>query len=392
MKITITFLFCFFVFGLNAQIQSANIQVKDDIAKHSILDASSSKRSAQNPSQCSSDTVEYPRYKASNLVTISVSKGRSLGQLYNCPKPLVLTGFSFYAFIIPNPPTTKKMNIICNVYKAGADSLPSGLPLRSDTLIIDSTFGGGVLTKIVKRAMWAPITLDSAYILTVETNTDTLVAGVVTNNYANGDGDRENLNCGSISGLWYNGRNLNVGGTPFDCDILLHPYVQYKFGTDFTIKSNCYGSNDTVKFTNFAPQNMAGSKMYNRYLIYNLGYICHLWDYGNGMGSQYAVDGLIKYPYKQNADVTLYSTIYGYNGNMMFGCSDTTVKSVTFKPDMPSYIGSTNVCLGDTAKLTATSNDIGVTFEWLKKPNSSTPFLTGPVYLKYPITNNDTFY
>ena len=63
--------------------------------------------------------------------------------------------------------------------------------------------------------MWAPITMDSAYILTVETDSANLTAGVVTNNYANGDGDRENLNCGAISGLWYNGRNLNVNGTPF---------------------------------------------------------------------------------------------------------------------------------------------------------------------------------
>lgn len=391
LKITLLTLFGLLFVSLDAQIKSVNIPIKDDIEKYSVTDPSDNKRSAQYPAQCASDTVEYPRYKATNLVTISVSKGRSLGQLYSCPKPLTLSGFTFYGFIISNPPTSKKMNIICNVYKAGTDSLPSGSPLRSDTLLIDSTIGGGLLSKIIKRATWSPITLDSAYILTVETDDDSLVAAVVTNNYSLGDGDDENLNCGSISGLWYNGKNLNVNGTPFDCDILLHPYVSYKFGTDFSVKPQCYNSNDTVKFTNMASQNMAGSKMYNRYMTFNLGDFCHYWDYGNGMGGQYIVDGKVKYPSKQNATVTLYSTVYGYNGSMFGGCDDTVSRFVTFKPDMPSYIGSVNVCIGDTAKLTAVSNNPGVNFEWFE-PGNPTPFLQGATYTQFPITSNDTFF
>lgn len=374
-----------------AQLNSTGHVIKDDIGKSYILDKSSGKRSLQNPTSCQSDTVEYPRYKSTSLVTISVSRGRSLGQLYNCPKPLVLTGFTFYGFIIPNPPTSKKMNLICNVYKAGPDSLPSGAPLRSDTVTIDSTFGGGVLTRIEKKAMWQAITMDSAYILTVETDSATLTAGIVVNNYSNGDGDRENLNSGSISGLWYNGRNLNVNGIPFDCDILLHPYVEYKFGTDFSIKNNCYNINDTIKFNNAAPTNMSGSKMYNRYLIYNLGYICHLWNYDNGMGSQYVVDGKVKYNSKQNAKIQLISTVYGYRGGMQFGCDDTTYKDLFFKPDIPTVSGSTNVCIGDSAILSAQTNDPGVTFEWSVKPNIP-PFFTGKTLIRYPITKSDTFY
>ena len=391
-NLTVLLTFCFSIQYLGAQVKSANIPVKDNIGKYYMLDKSSNKRSVQNPTTCSSDTVEYPRYKATTLTTISVSRGRYLGQLYSAPKPITVSGFTFYSFIIPNPPTSKKMNLICNLYKAGRDSLPSGLPLRSDTVMIDSTFGGGVLTKIEKRAMWAPITMDSAYILTVETDSATLTAGVVTNNYANGDGDRENLNCGAISGLWYNGRNLNVNGTPFDCDILLHPYVSYKFGTDFTVKNTCFNFNDTIKFTNAAPNNMAGSKMYNRYLIYNLGYICHLWDYDDGMGFQYTVDGMVKYAYKQNANVQLISTVYGYRGGMQYGCDDTTVKPIYYKPDVPTYSGLTNICIGDSAMINAQSNDPGVVYEWYDKSNSTSPFLKGKTYVKYPFTQSDTMY
>lgn len=392
-KLTVLLAICYFVQPIGAQVKSANITIKDNVGKHYILDESNgSKRSVQNPTSCSSDTVEYPRYKASTLVTISVSRGRYLGQLYSAPKPITISGFTFYSFIIPNPPTSKKMNLICNLYKAGRDSLPSGSPLRSDTVTIDTTFGGGVLTRIEKRAMWAPITMDSAYILTVETDSANLTAGVVTNNYANGDGDRENLNCGAISGLWYNGRNLNVNGTPFDCDILLHPYVKYKFGTDFTVKNTCFNFNDTQKFTNMAPSNMAGAKMYNRYLIYNLGYICHLWDYDDGMGFQYTVNGMVKYAYKQNANVQLISTVYGYRGGMMYGCSDTVVKPIYYKPDVPSYSGLTNICIGDSAIIRAQSNDPGVVYEWYDKINSTSPFLKGQMYIKHPFTTSDTMY
>ena len=386
----IFFLMCFssFAFG---QMVSANLPITDNMSKAGVH-TSQAKRSLQKPIACSTDTIEYPRYKASNLLTVSVAKGRALGQLYSCPKPLSVTGFTFYAFVLPSHKTAKKMKIYCKLYKAGLDSLPRGKALRVDSMNIDSTLGGGVLTVIEKHCKWSSITLDSNYIITVETNDDTLTCGVVTNNYSNRDGGRENLNCGSISGLWYSGRNLNIGGAPFDCDILLHPHVKYNFGTDFSIKNNCYNLNDSIKFINTAPSNLAGSKMYNRYLRYGLAYFCHQWDLGNFSGSQYSVDNKIKYTSKANYQIRLISTIYGYKGTMQYGCSDTAVKDLYFKPDIPTFSGSVNVCKGDTAQYTAISADPGVAFEWLAKPNSSTPFFTGKTYLKYPVTQNDTFY
>ncbi len=365
-----------------------NIRIIDD--KHKMqFQPPSGKRSLQSPTQCGVDTVEYPYYKSTRLVTISVNRGRGLGQLYSCPKPLVLTGFNFYAFVISNPPTAKKMNLICNVYRAGADSLPTGAPLRSDTVMIDSTIGGGLLSRIIKRANFDPITLDSNFILTIETDSANMTAAVVTNDYAQGNGRRENLNCGSISGLWYNGRNLNVQGIPFDCDVLINPYVQYKFGTDFTIKNNCYNLNDSVRFINAAPSNMAGSKMYNWYNVYNIGMYCHLWETEN-MGYSYGVDQTVLYNDHQNYKVTLISTVYQYNGPT-FGCVDTTVKTIYFKPDVPTFSGLTNLCSGDTAKFTAMSNDTGIVYEWLKRPNLP-PFFTGQVYKKFPLTKDDTVY
>lgn len=386
------FLLFFTMLSVHAQFKPAGVDIIDDLQRSGRPDLNNAKRSAQNPKACSSDTVEFPYNKASRLFSISVAKGRGLGQLYSAPKTVTVTGFTFYAFVLPVHKTSKRMDIICRLYKAGSDSLPSGSPLRADTVSIDSTIGAGYLSIIKKQAFFNAISLDSNYIITVETEDDTLTAGVVVNSYTAGDGDREFLNCGSISGLWYRGRNLNIGGVPFDSDILLHPYVKYNFGTDFTIKNNCYNVTDSIKFFNAAPQNMSGSRMYNRYQLYNLGYICHLWDLGNGMGSQYTVDHKVKYSTKQNYRIRLISRIYGYNGPMQNGCEDTTIKILYFKPDVPTFSGNTNVCIGDSARFTAVSADTGILFEWFSKDNLNTPFHTGKVYTRNPVTAPDTLY
>jgi hypothetical protein len=374
-----------------AQLTSDNVQIKDDFTKVK-LNEINNKRSATSPKVCGIDTVEFPRYRGTAYFAVNVSGGRALGQLYDCPTPLTLSGFTFYAYVSTNPPTAKRMNIICNVYNAGTDSLPSGTPLRSDTLTIDSTFGGGVLSRIEKHASFNPITLNGKYILTIETDSMTMNAGVVTNSYTAGNGRGHNLNCGSINGLWYNGRNLNIGNVRFDCDVLLHPHVKYNFGTDFTINSNCYNVADSVKFVNQSPNNMAGSPIYNRYEFFNIGYISHNWNSGVSPFSNFTgVNYGTKYTVKQNYNVRLISRVYGYRGPNFNGCVDTTIKPLYFKPEVPGFAGPLNVCKGDSVRYTASSNDTGIVYEWFKNPQSS-PFLTGKSYKINQVVKNDTIY
>ncbi len=392
-KIFTVFLTCFvFVNFSYSQLNSSGHKIIDNLPKYS-NEFHSSKRSVQKPTKCNKDTVEYGRYKGSAFFVVSISKGRSLGQLYSTPKPLILSGFSFYAFVSNNPPSSKKMRIICNVYRAGADSLPKGLPLRSDTIVIDSTFAGGVLTKIEKHATFKPLFIDSAYIITVGSDSANLTAAIVTNSYSAGDGKKENLNCGSISGQWYNGKNLNIGGIAFNADILLHPHVSYNFGTDFTIKSQCYNVSDTVKFTNQANYNMVGSRMYNRYLLYGLGYYCNWWqtDAVNSFGYTYSVDHKIKYAQKQNYLVRLISTVYGYRG-MQYGCMDTTEKWLYYKPDFPQVSGPSSACKGDNVSFVVTNPDTGAVYEWYKRISDPLPFYKGKVYAINSLAKSDTFF
>jgi hypothetical protein len=376
-----------------AQLTSDNVQIKDDFTKVK-LNETNKKRSATSPKVCGIDTVEFPRYRGTGntFFTANVTGGRALGQLYDCPTPLTLSGFTFYAYVSSNPPTAKRMNLICNVYNAGTDSLPSGSPLRSDTLVIDSTFGRGLLSRIEKHASFRPITLNGKYILTIETDSMAMNAGVVTNSYIAGDGRGHNLNCASINGLWYNGRNLNIGNVSFDCDVLLHPHIKYNFGTDFTINSNCYNVADSVKFVNQSPNNMAGSPIYNRYEFFNIGYISHNWNSGVSPFSNFTgVNYGTKYTTKQNYNVRLISRLYGYRGPNFNGCVDTTIKPLYFKPEVPGFSGPLNVCKGDSVRYSANSNDTGIVYEWFKNPQSS-PFLIGGSYKINQVLKNDTLY
>ncbi|MES2617839.1 MAG: T9SS type A sorting domain-containing protein [Bacteroidota bacterium] len=386
-------LLAIFFLSLNTlfcQLRTTNHRIIDNQPRRNI-DFGNLKRSATKPTACDVDTSQYPRYKGTAFYTITISSGRSLGQLYSAPKPITVYGFTFHAFVASNPPTAKKMNIICNLYKAGLDSLPSGAPLRSDTILIDSTFAGGQLARIEKHANFKPITMDSAYIITVETDSTSMNAAIVTNSYAAGDGKKENLNCGSISGRWYNGKNLNIGGVPFNADILLYPHVKYAIGADFTIKSQCYNLADTIKFTNLASKTIVGSRMYNYYMLYNLGYYCNWWNTGDALGYTWTVDHKIKYGTKQNYKIELVSSVYTYRSNT-FQCSDTTIKWLYYKPDVPQVSGPGNACFGDSARYLILNPDTGALYQWYKKSTDPTPFFIGTKYTKYSLSKSDTFY
>jgi hypothetical protein len=136
---------------------------------------------------------------------------------------MTVKGFQFYAWALQTTPARAyTMRLICNLYKAGTDSLPSGAPIASDTITVDTTFGSGTLTRLQKIAVFdKPVTLDYPYIITVETDSVNVGAGVVANSWQNRNGRRENLLVGSVSGRWYNGLSLNISGVTLDADMAL---------------------------------------------------------------------------------------------------------------------------------------------------------------------------
>lgn len=380
---------CFLLFSSAiatfGQLTQIKARIIDDTRKQD--DPRLGKKSATNPKTCEMDTVDYARAKVTAFNSIAMRKNYSLGQIYGAPQNITIHGFTFYAWAVANPPTDKTVRLICNIYKAGTDSLPSGSPLASDTVTVDSTFGGGKLTTLVKYANFkTPVTVNYPYILTVESDSVSLSAGLVATSWANKDGAGMNLLCGSVSGKWYRGLSLNISGVALDANMQFYPHVSYKFGTDFKMP-DCFDFKDSARFKNYNKENVSGSMFYSLYAYYKLDRYTHQWNYGDVPWNYNGEDGLYKYQGKGNYKVKLITYLYQWRSGP---CVDTAEKILYFKPKNPEIIGSPNICRGNEANIQVAS-DTGTTIKWFRNPAGS-PVHTGQSYNLGKIQTNDTFY
>ncbi len=372
-----------FAIQAHAQYSSPSVKLTDDLQT---LDWSRygqlGKKAPSAPKACGGDTLDYARYKASALVAINVSSGFLLGQYYDAPGEVTVKGFDFYAWQTMG--TSDTITLYCHIHKAGIDSLPSGPPVRTDTIYVDSTFGSGQLTTLLKRVVFdsAYVTKDP-YVLVVE-NRDSIRVGIVANSYQNRDGEGDYLGCGTVGLRWFNFRYLNIGGTPLDCDMALEPHVEYSFYNDFEVK-DCYRYRDTVKFKNKS-LGFVASPMYNRYALFGLERFCHYWNYGDNY-RQYIVDGERKYTSGQNRVVSLASQVYSLRGGRV--CRDTTIKDLHFQPDEINLTGDRRICDGDSALIRASTN--GQVY-WYNNYQDTMAIDSGLTYYTKPLQQNDTLY
>ena len=382
-KLLLLSLSWFFISNCFAQLSSPSVKIKDDL---NTLDFSREgqlgKKAANSNKVCRGDTLDYARYKARNgLVGINTSKGYQLGQYFEAPGELTISGFDFYAWVTAN--TGDTVTLYCHLYNVGSDSLPTGSPVRSDTLWADTTFGAGVLTGIRKRAVWTPYKTKKPFVLVVE-STDSLRTAVVSNSYQSRSGLGEYLGRGTIGNRWFNFRDLNISGTPLDCDMALEPYVQYNFFNDFEF-DDCYNYRDTVKFRNTS-SGFVKSRMYNRYELSNIGRFCHYWDFGD-LYRNYFVDGERKYSNARNYEVKMYSSHYALRGGGI--CRDTTVKTIYFKPDELIMQGERKVCSGESPIVRGITNSIVF---WYNKYQDTTHVYQGVRYSFGNLQEADTIY
>ena len=374
--------------GAMAQLQSIQgPKVVNNTTEHKRVDLL--RRSALKPTACKEDTSYFVQYGNLGYRFVTLRSGSSLGQFYGAPQDITVSGFRFFALAnAVTPARPVYIRIRCNLYKAGADSLPTGLPLASDTVTVDTTMKSTIyLTDIQFDAKFKnPVTLNYNYILTVECDSTTVTASLITNDWTKGDGRKRNLGCGSVSGKWYRNLQLNISGVAFDADNQLLPFVKYNFGTDFTINNNCYPNLDTVRFTNQQKSNVAGYPYYNYYSYYNLPQFSHRWSYDGGFDN-YMVDGKFKPATKKNFNVRLISTVYQYRSGV---CNDTTIKTVYFRPGSPVLKRPANFCRGDSASIDLTA-DAGAVIKWFKKL-TDTAIYTGNSYMVKNAQQNDSFW
>ena len=364
---------------LNIQIASKNIQ----------------KRGATNPSSCQTDTASFTDLSSTAYPLIAVGNGQLVGQFFAAPQEITVNGFRFFAY---TPWDTNAKNtyrdVYAKIYKAGPDSLPRGAALDSVLIKVDTITGTLTFNRLVNDAVFSkPITLDFNYILTVECSAVTNLPSIVCNSWSNGDGEYRNLSVINFNNRWYRGRSLSVGGVTFDAHFQIFPFVNYKFGTDFTVQDDCYFLLDSFNFENQYLKTVAGSVFYNNYMYYaSAGFdaMCHTWTFDNKTILKEVINGKYKPGSKKNIPVKLKSFVVPFALSLK-NCVDSTQKLVYYKPNTPGFSSSADGCMGEDLTLTLTANS-DVTNRWYHKETDTSAFNTGESYTLSKLSANDTFF
>ena len=89
-----------FLLGLignsQAQLTNAGHVIVNDVLKP-LSNTEVSKRNSSNPTQCDGDTSMFPSYGSTAYNTVTVRKGSALGQFYDAPQDMTISGFRFFA-------------------------------------------------------------------------------------------------------------------------------------------------------------------------------------------------------------------------------------------------------------------------------------------------------
>jgi|GEM_PF-1590033 len=381
--LSILFLFCG---GLSfAQLQTNPVPLINDL--NPSAPGYFPQQSGAKQGNCGVDTLYYPYYKSSAFYAVSLNASTSasaFAQWYPSPQSITINGFDFFAY--QSDGTNASVTITCNIYIATGDSLPQGSPIRSTTISIDSTFGGGLLSSLRKHISFAnAVTLSVPYVITLETQSSVNVS-VICNNYVSGDGRAEWLSSGRIQNNWRHGYQINIGSYSMNADFILMPTVSYSLVSDFSV----LGCNEGNTLFNF-PSNSSAvlqNRFYNRYAYYGLPQYGFQWDYGDTSGSPYAINGSHTYKNRMPYWVTLRDTMYGWTT----GCADYSTKLVPYRPLPPALSNDGPKCNGDSIQLISDSI-AGTSYSW-NGPDSFTSKIQNPtLYLvdtgmtgKYSVT------
>ena len=299
----------------NAQsVQNLNVPIHNDMVR------GYANLTAAKTTTCAQDTALYPTYKATGYSSININNATSAssaGQYYNAPQPITVSGMEFYAYKL-DATGGISVNVTVNLYLAGTDSLPSGAPLATTTVAVDTNFGGGNLSVLQKIANFPPVTVNAPYIITV-TNNSANGIGLVFNQYTVADGASEWLCDLQLGATWLRSYDVNVGGTPFNADLIAHPFVTYSLTSDFTVGNQCLTAGPTVSFTN-ASSPVLFDRMYNVAVTLGTPELSCTWNYGDGSAEENVVDPIHVYggTSANEYTATLIDTLFGWTMN----CSD----------------------------------------------------------------------
>lgn len=266
---------------------------------------------------CGTDTSTYPlTVKATGFQALSLNNATSAyvaGQYYNAADSITINGFDFYAWK-PNATNGVTISVNAELYLAGPDSFPIGAPLATQSVVIDTTFGGGVLTSLIKSATFTnPVTVTQPYIVLISNNSATGIS-MLSNSYTSGNGQGEDLSILRIGANYLKGSSVNIGAATFNADWLIHPYVEYSLDANLSFNPDSLYSAPSVINVRNTSTSFINDRMYDLATAAGLGGISHTYDFGIGAGSVQVQGAAVTYPTLQNYTVTLIDTLRQYNG------------------------------------------------------------------------------
>ncbi len=308
---------------------------------------------------CGPDTVLYPLAKATGFPILTFSDTVAVGQWYDAPQSLTISGFSFFAWV--DSATNQTVTLNCYIYQAGADSLPTGGALATTTVTIDSNFFNGNLNLLEKHATFpSAITVTGPYVVVVE-NLSPISIGTVSNDYTTipRDGLGEELSSVFIGGAWVKGINLTLGGNVFDADFLLHPHVTYQLTAAF-LPSPAFGCVNipTTILNQSSP--IAQSPFYNQTAFIGSPNLAFTWNYGDGSPRENVINGNHVYTSLGAYTVTLTDTIFGWNTQ----CVDSVSAAMTISSGIGVNANFNSSVSGLAATFTDQSSGGPVAWAW----------------------------
>lgn len=295
----------------------------------------SSRSGATRLASCGPDTLGYSFLKAfyadTGFQVLGIGNpAPAVGQLFPIPadQAVAIRGLSFYGFA--GVTDTTRINVKCSVYAVSATGTPTGNPLGTVTVKVDSTFGNGAFSALFHTATFpTPVVVSNNYFVVLENLSDSTL-GVVSTNWLVDAGKNEQLGAIKFNNTWYKSTQLTIGGANLDCDFLIQPHVEYPLVADFDVSVACATLGTPVSLTNTSSKSLINSKFYNLEAFYaaydNVALdSIYFWDYGdNSFG--YTENGQHTYNVAANGyDVTLITGLFQFNG---FPCIDSVKKRI----------------------------------------------------------------
>lgn len=362
----------FWAFTLSAQNASPVLRPNGQTIGLSPLTQTSNANARLNPqgggngaplltASCGPDTLLYPVAKASNLVLLNIANGVGIGQWYSAPQPITVHGFTFYGFV--DSSTSQTVNLICQLYAAGTDSLPTGAALATTTVTIDSSQTPLTLGVLEKFATFpAPVTVNGPYVVTI-TNASAINVALVSNDYTVGDGLQEWLASVFIPPAWEHSYNILLGANVLDADFILLPHVSYSITSSFTPTNATGCTGTTMNWTNTSSP-VLFDRFYNidAFNVYWAGNpdSSFSWNYGDGSPAEYIIDGSHTYGTAGSYTVTLSDTMFGWTT----GCTDQGTGTVTISSGVPVVANFANAPSGLTVAFVDLSTSSPTSWDW----------------------------